>query len=368
MKKVIFSVTNDLTTDKRVHKACLTLYNAGFDVTLIGRRLHDQSNLERPYKTIRLNLFFKSGFYFYAFYNIRLFLFLLTEKADILVANDLDTLPANYLSAKLFGRKLVYDTHEYFCHVPELTKRPFVQKIWHRIEKLIFPKLKTVITVNNNIASLYSKEYNVNVHTIHNYPITNKGPNKSKSELGIPTDKHVLIYQGALNKDRGLEELIYSMEKIENVVLLIIGGGDVENHLKEITSKLVLKEKVLFIGKLPFEKLHHYTANADIGIAIEKDTNLNYKYSLSNKLFDYIHAGLAILGSNIPETNKLVTKHSLGLIIENHETICISEVINKMLSDQKKLNSWKLNSINSSHNYNWEQEEIKLLYIYQSLL
>ena len=158
MKKVIFSVTNDLITDKRVHKACLTLHNADYDVTLIGRITNSQSKIERLYKTKRFKLLFNHGFLFYAFYNIRLFIYLLSQKADILVANDLDTLPANYLCAKLLGRKLVYDTHEYFCHTPELSNRQFVQSFWLSIEKLMFPKLKTVITVNNTIANIYSKE------------------------------------------------------------------------------------------------------------------------------------------------------------------------------------------------------------------
>jgi len=78
---------------------------------------------------------------FYANYNIRLFFYLLYSKVDILWSNDLDSLPANYLASKVKGKKLIYDSHEYFTEVPELVSRPDVQKVWESIEEIIFPKL-----------------------------------------------------------------------------------------------------------------------------------------------------------------------------------------------------------------------------------
>ena len=149
-KRIIVSVTNDLITDQRVHRTCTTLTNEGFDIILVGRQLNPRFSVKRAYSTKRFKLPINNGPLFYALYNLRLFAFLFWNKVDILLANDLDTLPANYLASRIKGCKLIYDSHEYFCHVPELIDRPFVQKIWLAIERWIFPKLKNIISKNSS--------------------------------------------------------------------------------------------------------------------------------------------------------------------------------------------------------------------------
>jgi hypothetical protein len=146
-KRAIVSVTNDLYTDNRVNKICLFLVEEGYDVLLVGRlRKNSLPLASRAYKTKRLKLLFDKGPLFYASYNLRLFFLLLVQRADVLVANDLDTLLANFVAKKFKpSTKVVYDSHEYFTEVPELTKRPRIQRFWLGIEKFIFPKLKRSI-------------------------------------------------------------------------------------------------------------------------------------------------------------------------------------------------------------------------------
>ena len=111
-----------------------------------------------PEKHKLLRLMFNKGPLFYAEYNIRLFFFLLFKKVDILVANDLDTLPANYLISRIRKKILVYDSHEYFTEVPELVGRDFVRRVWSGIEKRILPKIKYSYTVCESIARIYSEK------------------------------------------------------------------------------------------------------------------------------------------------------------------------------------------------------------------
>lgn len=151
-KKIIVSVTTDLYSDQRVHKTCLSLHKAGYDVLLVGRfvkknifiDLEERKN--KPYSIKRFNLFFKKGFLFYMVYNIRLLFFLLNNKFDILLSNDLDTLLSNFIISKLKKKSLVYDSHELFTEVPELYNRNFVKSFWVLIEGWIFPKLNSIIT------------------------------------------------------------------------------------------------------------------------------------------------------------------------------------------------------------------------------
>ncbi|MGQ0828419.1 MAG: glycosyltransferase [Bacteroidota bacterium] len=368
MKRAIVSVINDLSTDQRVHKVCTTLHKLGYDVILIGRKQDKSLPLnQRDYKTKRMYLLFKTGPLFYAEYQLRLFFYLLFHKTDVLVSNDLDTLLPNYLISKLKGRHLVYDSHELFCEVPELQNNPLKKRIWKSIERRIFPKLKHVFTVNDSIAKIYSDEYKVNVKVVRNIPSALKAiPKKSKTELNLPTDKKIIILQGAgINIDRGAEEAVQAMQYINNVVLLIIGSGDVIDILKQMVNKLNLSDKVKFIGKVPFEQLLQYTHHADLGLTLDKDTNVNYRYSLPNKLFDYIHAGVPVLSSNLVEIKKIIDQYNIGECIYNHNPKHIAEKINSILNNEVLLQAWKHNTQKAAAELNWEKEEQVLVEVYK---
>ncbi len=373
MKKAIVSVINDLSTDQRVHKVCTTLEKLGFDVTLVGRKQRKSFPLaERTYKTKRMFLMFEKGPLFYAEYQFRLFLYLLFHKADVLVSNDLDTLWPNYKISKLKSINLVYDSHELFCEVPELQNNLKKKKIWKIIERKIFPKLKHVFTVNDSIAKIYSEEYKVDVKVVRNIPMLSNQKNiesSSKEKLGIPTDKKIIVLQGAgINIDRGAEEAVEAMQYIDNALLLIIGSGDVMEVLKKMVVDLNLSNKVKFIGKVPFDKLVQYTRHADLGLTLDKDTNINYKYSLPNKLFDYIHAGVPVLSSGLLEIKKIIDEYAIGDCITSHEPKHIAEKINSILKDENKLQLWKKNTKITSEKLNWEIEERVLVEVYKQFL
>ncbi len=373
MKKAIVSVINDLSTDQRVHKVSLTLHQLGYDVTLVGRRQRKSLPLaKRDYATKRMFLLFEKGPLFYAEYQFRLFLYLLFHKANVLVANDLDTLLPNYLISKLKGSNLVYDSHELFCEVPELQNNPAKKNTWKRLERWIFPKLKNVFTVNDSIAKIYSEEYGVELKVLRNIPLLSNQQNfkkASKEELGIATDKKIIVLQGAgINVDRGAEEAVLSMQFVENAELLIIGSGDVMDVLKQMVHDLKLQEKVKFIGKVPFEKLLQYTHHADLGLTLDKDTNINYRYSLPNKLFDYIHAGVPVLASGLAEIKKIITDYKVGDCIQNHDPKHIADKINAILNNEQLLADWKKNCKIAAEKLNWETEQLQLISVYKQFL
>ncbi|TAE61598.1 MAG: glycosyltransferase, partial [Bacteroidetes bacterium] len=200
--RIILPVTNDLSTDQRMQRIAATLAGAGCEVLLVGRQLPDSQPLaKQPYATRRMRLWFRKGKFFYAEYNLRLFLLLLFARVQIVCANDLDTLAACYLASRLRGFRLIYDSHEYFTEVPELTARPLTRSIWLGIERWIFPGLTTVYTVNEAIATIYRQLYNVPVHVIRNLP---------ERIAFVPDNQRdtILLYQGSLNMGRGIELMI----------------------------------------------------------------------------------------------------------------------------------------------------------------
>ncbi len=364
-KIAIVSVINDLATDNRVNKTCFVLQECGYEVLLIGRRLPKSMALPNwPFKSHRMRLFYTSGPLFYLFFNCRLFFKLLFNKSHLLYANDLDTLLPNYLVSKLKGLPLIYDSHELFCEVPELQNTPFKKKIWLSLEGWIVPKLKNCITVNESIATIFERKYGVKFVSVRN--ISDEVSNqlkKTRVDLNLPTDKKIILLQGAgINIDRGAEELIDAMQFVENVVLYIIGSGDVWDVLKLKIEELHLENKVQLISKIPKPELMQYTLNADMGLTIDKDTNLNYKYSLPNKIFDYIQAELPILASRLPEIENLVNLYQIGDFIENHEAKIIAKKINELINSSTLL-TYKKNTKLARQELTWSKEKQKLMQV-----
>lgn len=365
--RVLVSVINDLSTDQRVHKVCSFLAERGYDVVLVGRQKKDSVPLtERPYATRRMRLLFEKGPLFYAFFNLRLFLFLLFHRSQLLVSNDLDTLLPNYLVSRIKHTRLVYDSHEYFTEVPELISRPKVRRIWERVERFTFPKLTTVYTVNQSIAGKYFQRYGIPLKVVRNVaPRWNPKQVPEKPALGIPENKQLLIMQGAgLNIDRGVEEAIAMMHYLDNTVLMLVGDGDIIPQMKARVQQEQLTEKVLFFGKRPYGELMYFTWYADLGLSLDQPTNPNYEFSLPNKVFDYIHASTPVVCSNVIEVATLVRTHDVGIVLTDYDPRHMADTIGTLLADTARMEELKANCRKAALTENWENETEILNSIY----
>lgn len=369
--KVAFSVTNCICNDQRVMKIASVVSNLGCDIIIVGRRMEECCGKETvPFTTKRFRMIFKKGFLFYKFYNIRLFLFLLFHEEDLLVSNDLDTLLPNFLTSRLKKIPIVYDSHEYFTGVPEIQNRSLVKWVWKSIERSVFPHLKYVMTVSDSIAELYEKEYSKRPLTVRNCSAKLIDNSRySKIEMGIDPGHLLLILQGAgINIDRGGAELIDAVNDTENVSLLVVGSGDLLPELKNKVSALNLTGRVKFVPKLPWEGLMKYTRSADAGISIDRNTNLNYKLSLPNKLFDYINAGIPVIASDLHEIKKILIEYDCGIIIPEVNPPEISSAIKKLRDDPRLLALLKQNALVASQSINWENESLKVRAFYEAVL
>jgi glycosyltransferase involved in cell wall biosynthesis len=353
--KIIVSVTSDLVSDNRVHKYCSTLLNMGFQVLLVGRKLkNSQPLLPRGYKTKRFSLFFNKGPLFYAEFNYRLYLYLLFSKSDVLLANDLDTLPANFLASKVKRIPLVYDSHEYFSEVPELVDRPQVKKIWEWLENKMVPRLKYATTVCNSIAEIYTKKYETPFRVVRNLPFAAvHQPEKTKT---VQNGK-IILYQGAVNIGRGLEQVIHAMHYLKNAKLIIAGDGDIKSQLEALVQAENMQNKIEFTGRLTIDELTQLTPTADLGLSVEEDFGLNYRFALPNKLFDYIQAQVPVLVSNLPEMAAVVNQYEVGEITNSLDPVFLAAKISDALENTVKRKFWMANLPKAAAELTWENEE-----------
>ena len=360
MNRIIISVTNDLVTDQRVGKTCELLSETGYDVLLVGRKLKKSFSIQRNYRTKRFRLLFNKGILFYTEYNIRLFLFLLFTKKDMLFSNDLDTLLPNYITSVFQRKKLIFDSHELFSEIPELVNKQQVKKVWLFLEKTIIPKLQNVITVSDSIKNHYHNLYGISAIVIRNIPKI-EHINQKNFEIDAE-EKKVILYQGSVNIGRGIELMIDTMALLDEYLFIVIGDGDILEQLKEKVSNLSLHNKVKFLGKKTPEELKELTPNATIGMSLEEDLGLNYRYALPNKIFDYLHANVPVIVADLPEMRSLIKKHPIGeILIERTPKTLAKTIINMTnISYEKELKTAK-------KELNWSKEKEKLISIFSKL-
>ena len=353
MNRIIISVTNDLATDQRVLRTCECFNEMGYEILLIGRQLKDSPAINHHFKTFRFHLIFNKGFLFYAEYNLRLFFKLLFLKKQLLYANDLDTLLPNFLVSRLSSCKLIYDSHEYFTEVPELITRPKIKAIWTQLESFIFPRLKNVITVNADLANIYSSKYEVPVTVVKNVPDSSRENGMRPLEF-LKNDQKMILYQGALNLGRGLELMIDAMSNLNNYLLVIAGDGDIADQLRLRVEQKYLGNQILFLGKLAPEALRNITKQAALGLSLEEDMGLSYRYCLPNKVFDYISAGIPVLVSCLPVLQKLLATYKVGECLSQRNPEGLAAAIEKIIENK---NDYSKELKRASGDLNWENEK-----------
>lgn len=375
--RIAVTVISDLVTDQRVHKVCNSLHKAGYEVVLIGAQRKRSLKLQqRVYHTHRIKLFFQKKFGFYAEFNLRLFLKLLFVPCDMILGNDLDVMPATFLAGRLRGKPVVYDTHEYYLGMPELNGKPVIKKVWAAIEKMIFPRLNYIYTICQSFCELYFKDYGKQLWYVRNVPpLASEISDLYAEQIAgivnqLPKGKELLLFQGAgINPDRGVEELVLSMQHLDaqRFHLLIVGGGDLFERIIAMVDAHQLHNCITIIPKVPFPVLRYITQQATLGFTLDKPNNINHLYGLPNKIFDYLHAGVPVLSSRLPELEWIISEYKVGTFIDNHEPAHIAKKINEALSDKQQLLDWKKNTVNVKTAFNWENEEKTLLKIFNQV-
>ncbi|MBV41954.1 MAG: hypothetical protein CL834_02865 [Crocinitomicaceae bacterium] len=359
-RRIAVLVSNDLNHDQRVLKTCATLKELSWSPSLIGRMMPSSDELTIPFEGKRLSLPFHRGVFFYATWQIRLLMQLLRIRCGAIWANDLDTLLPAYLAAKWHGVPLVYDSHEFFTEAAGLTGRPVQRGIWLILERWLFPRVASVITVNDSIADAYDKRYpsarSGKPFVVRNMPMKRTRPQSQvdwRTKLQIPAGAMFAILQGAyLDKDRGVIQAVEALRLNAHWYLVVVGAGEEFEWAQQ--EQATLDGRLICLPKMPFNELCTLTAAADLGFSLDRGVHGNYWFSLPNKLFDYIHAGIPIVASPMPEVRKIVEEWNVGVMIQDHEPKAIAEAVNQVMNAPKK--NWASQCAMASKMLNWQAQ------------
>lgn len=360
-------------------RICSSLAGAGYKVVLVGRKRKGSIPTSPAlYQQIRLNCLFSKGKFFYAEYNLRLFIFLLFKRMDCVCAIDLDTiLPCLFIS-KLKKIQRVYDAHELFCEMKEVVTRPGIYKMWKRIEKYALPQFKNGYTVNEPIAREFYAMYGVQYAVVRNVPWlnndtvvvpgdTNHGDSEDMNQGRNSAPKKYILYQGAVNEGRCFETLIPAMKEV-NSTLLVCGDGNFMQQAKLLAKQHQLEHKVIFKGYVTPNELYTITTGAYIGINLVENNGQSFYLSLANKFFDYIHAGIPQLCAGYPAYQEINEQHEVAVLITDMSAKNIAAQLNNLLGNEFLYQRLQANCLKAKAIYNWQAEEKILLNFYQQVL
>lgn len=361
MKRIVFTVTNDLSYDQRMIRICTSLANSGYQVLLVGRRMPGSVPLQqRPFSQKRLTCLFHKGFAFYAEYNLRLFFYLLFCRASAICAIDLDTILPCRKVAGIRKLPAVYDAHELFCEMKEIVSRPRIYRIWKWIERKNVPPFRFAYTVNEPIAEEFKRMYGKTFSVIRNLPVL--------APLAIPAkSERFIIYQGAVNEGRCFETLIPAMREV-NARLFICGDGNFMKQARQLVAECHLQDKVIFKGKLEPAALRAFTESAYIGITLFDERGLSNFYSLANRFFDYMHAGVPQLCVDFPVYRKIIEQYEFAILTKDTSATSLAAGLNRLLSDDQLYSRLQQNCMEARKMLNWQEEEKKLVSFYKNII
>ena len=368
--RVSVAVITDLETDQRVRKVCTWMHEQRYSVVVTGLQRPFSSHVpQRPYTQNRLITKQQKGVLFYIEWQWKLFQALRKVPADVIYANDLDTLFPAWLVAKSQRAALVYDSHEWFTEVPELLNQPIKKWIWKKLEAFLVPKTTGRITVNASIAKKLEEAYGFPFVVLRNVPqLISVSANPALLPLKAQ-GKFCLILQGnGINVDRGAEEAIQALHFLpEQVHLLIVGAGDVFPKLPHIIQNEGMQNRVSLLARMPYEQMMQLAAACRLGLSLDKNRSGNYLYSLPNKVFDYWMAGIPVLASNLLELRSLIQETGAGILCNEVNPKQIAQAVLPVLESNSRYAELCLKAKKAAALHCWENEQQALQQVFSML-
>ena len=375
-------VLNNFLFDARVHKEAKTLAQAGYQVTVVA--FYDGSAPEYVYQDgyhihrIRINsrnwrVWIFTQIIRYFEFTLRAASTMIRLHPQVCHAHAIQALLPCWLAHIIARCKLVYDSHEFeqgmdFSSSTRIPK--LLELTWTWPEKLLIHSTDSVITVSDSLADALARSYHIEQPVvIRNCPESKPyraGSNYLHVKYNIPQDWPVVLYQGILTHGRGLIELVQSANELQNLAVVITGHGPLAETLMEAASKITSNTKFIFTGSIPMAHLPEMTASASIGVVLTQNTCLNHYYSLPNKLFEYVQAGLPVVGSNLPEIAKIIQEYQIGVVVDPDDPRNIASGIQQLIEKRGDSIARK-NTVRVANIYNWENESRKLIILYRKL-
>lgn len=280
---------------------------------------------------------------------------------DIVYTNLIDMLPlANHYSLKSAKCKLIYDSQEFFTGQYSVMNKTRYKWVCNTEQRLITKCYLVIATTNAMKDELIKKYSTINkIVRCRNVPLLNEIPKEHKHELSDPISiiwhgKSINIYSA-----RGVYLIVQAVLEIDKDVRLFLQGS-IKDEEREKLSKLIKnsgsKNIVKVLPPARADKIVESIKEYDIGFIGETPTELNQVLTSSNKLFDYITAGLAILSPSIPGILETTEYYKNAKTYEQASLNDLKRCLSELIENKETLLSIKSKSREASKLCVWEDD------------
>jgi len=368
---------NNFTHDARVHKEAKTLAAAGHVVTVFALweeglpRREERTGYQIARIPLRSRRWRGGGFaplVKYLEFAARVLPMLTRERPNAIHAHDAKPLPIAWLAARRSGARLVYDAHELETgrNFGSTRLAGVYRHLWAWPERAFIRRADAVITVCDGIADELARLYGIpRPVVVRNCP-ERQSPRPSnllREMLSIPPHLKIVLYQGAVAAGRGLETMAAAVQQLPDTVGVILGNGAL---LETYRARVAAGDwpRMYLPGKIPLARLLDYTASADVGVSLIQNTCRSYYFALPNKLFEYMQAGIPVVGSNLPEIARLIRAYDVGEVTNPDDPAAVAAALRRLLNDPDRYARARANTARAADVFNWERESVKLVELY----
>ncbi len=278
---------------------------------------------------------------------------------DLYVAADLYSLPLAARLARRAGKPLVYDARELYRAIAALEGRSMTQRFWTWLEQRYAFRADVVLTVNGSIADVLRQDFH-DVRVFHNYPDGSREGERSnllREALGIADEVPVLLSQGGLQRGRGAFVCIDALCDVPSAALVFLGDGPLHEDILRHAQQRGVADRVHIHAAVPSTGLLTWTASADIGLCMIENLGQSYYLSLPNKLFEYIAAGLPVVGSDFPEIGHVIRECGIGAVTAPDSASALAGSVRRILDEPTYQEVLRNRSAACAERFHWKREE-----------
>ena len=376
--KVCDVVLNSIWYDPRVRKQIIEYKNQGVEVCCVGLRCNrfDEEQIKKipvPVNVVSIDAKYdgkQKGIIRKLIRERKKFQVvkeaIIAFAPDVIHANDLNALIPAYAASRELKCRLVYDSHEINTDNYTGKKNLLLKAYYKSLESRLVHKVDLMISVSHAAADYFAREYHIRKPMV----ITNCA--LASENVSQPVEKNEgfeVLNHGVFYAGRGYDLMVEAaplLKECPEVKLALRGFGKIENQLHKRAEELNATN-VIFYPKVKVEELIPLAAGSMVGVAITEPVCLNFKLSVSNKLFEYAAAGLPVVMSDIPEHRYLNEKYGIGVIMKENTPACFAQAVKKMYRDREFYDACAKGARRMSDEVNWENEFSKLIEIERSL-
>lgn len=288
--------------------------------------------------------------------------------ADVYHAHDLTTLAAAVSAAAAAGARVVYDAHELYTELSGLGDGE--RKRWARLERELITRADAVIVPSPSRGEVLVERYGIaQPDVVMNCPPRGDVPDPAASPLGAVRrgGEILLVYAGGYIAGRGLENLIEAVGMLRVMRLVMIGWGPLEADLRALAARRGFADRVTFLDAVDPDDVVAVAAGADIGLAPYLPVGLNNVLAAPNKLFEYLHAGLAVAASDLPDIRRIVAEHEVGELFDASDPSSIASAVRRLTAFPERLRMMRARAVVAAERFTWEAQARSLLDVYERI-